>query len=64
MRQGSRLLRRGRLRADIDPEHLALALSSATIGLLSANALLGPLDPEHLEGALTALATMVSAFEN
>ena len=53
----------GRLRADIDPEHLALALSSATIGLLSANALLGPLDPEQLEGALTTLATMVSAFE-
>lgn len=53
----------GRLRADIDPEHLALALSSATIGLLSANALLGPLDAEQLEGALAALATMVSAFE-
>lgn len=53
----------GRLRGDVDPEHLALALSSATIGLLSANALLGPLDSEQLEGALTTLATMVAVFE-
>ncbi|WP_102192977.1 TetR/AcrR family transcriptional regulator [Microbacterium aurantiacum] len=58
-----RLQGQGRLRTDIDAEHLALALSSATIGLLSANALLGPLDPEQLEGAFTALARMVSAFE-
>lgn len=58
-----RLQDQGRLRTDIDAEHLALALSSATIGLLSANALLGPLDTEQLEGAFTALARMVSAFE-
>lgn len=58
-----RLQEQGRLRTDIDAEHLALALSSATIGLLSANAVLGPLDPEQLEGAFTALARMVSAFE-
>lgn len=57
------LQQQGRLRADVDAEHLALALSSTTIGLLSANALLGPLDPENLEGAFNAIARMVSAFE-
>ena len=57
------LQEQGKLRRDIDADHLALALSSATIGLLSANAILGPLDPRQLEGTFTTLARMVSAFE-
>jgi AcrR family transcriptional regulator len=59
----TQLQAQGRLRTDVEAEHLALALSSATIGLLSAKALLGPLDSEQLEGAFTVLARMISAFE-
>ena len=51
------------LAGDVDPEHLAIALSSATIGLLSASRLIGPLNATQLEGAVEALARMVSAFE-
>ncbi|KQM83779.1 TetR/AcrR family transcriptional regulator [Agromyces sp. Leaf222] len=54
---------RGSLIADVSPEHVALALSSATIGLLSANRLLGPLSPADLEGAVEALARMAATFE-
>ncbi|MEV6286307.1 TetR/AcrR family transcriptional regulator [Kribbella sp. NPDC051770] len=53
----------GMLVADVDPEHVALALSSATIGLLSAARLVGPLSAAELEGALDALARMAATFE-
>lgn len=48
---------------DIDPEALALALSSATIGLLSAARLLGPLSPAELEGAIDTIGLMAASFE-
>lgn len=48
---------------DVEPEELALALSSATIGLLSAARLLGPLDRERLEGAIDTIGHMAAAFE-
>ncbi|WP_217183521.1 TetR/AcrR family transcriptional regulator [Streptomyces sp. AC495_CC817] len=53
----------GRLSDAVEPEHLALALSSATIGLLSAARLLGPLDRARLEGAIAALGSMAASFE-
>ncbi|MET4159487.1 helix-turn-helix domain-containing protein [Agromyces sp. PvR057] len=55
---------RGALMADVSPEHVALALSSATIGLLSAGRLLGPMTPAELEGAIEALARMAATFES
>jgi AcrR family transcriptional regulator len=57
------LQRRGALIADVDPEHLGLALSSATIGLLSASRLVGPMTEEQLEGAIETLGRMASTFE-
>lgn len=53
----------GDLDASVDSEGLALALSSATIGLLSASKLLGPLDNSQLQAALTALADLVERLE-
>lgn len=53
---------RGALGA-VDPEALALALSSATIGLLSAGRLIGPVDAAQFAGALDVLAQMVETFE-
>ena len=57
------LQERGMLALDVDPEHLALALSSATIGLLSAAKLIGPVTPAQLEGAIESLARMAATFE-
>ncbi|WP_159501093.1 TetR/AcrR family transcriptional regulator [Microbacterium sp. 18062] len=57
------LQERGMLAADVEPEHLAIALSSATIGLLSAGRLIGPLDAAQIEGAIDVLARMVATFE-
>ena len=57
------LQRQGRIAAEVTPEHLALALSSATIGLLSAARLLGPIGSQELEGAIDALGTMAATFE-
>ncbi|TWD81071.1 TetR family transcriptional regulator [Kribbella amoyensis] len=54
---------RGELVEDVDPEHLALALSSVTIGLLSAAKLLGPVTPAQLEGAVETLTRMVESLE-
>lgn len=48
---------------DIDAEALALALSSATIGLLSAARLLGPLSPAQLEAAIDTIGRMAASFE-
>lgn len=57
------LQRQGQISADVVPEHLALALSSATIGLLSAARLIGPIGPHDLEGAIDALGAMAATFE-
>ncbi|WEK62805.1 MAG: TetR/AcrR family transcriptional regulator [Candidatus Microbacterium colombiense] len=57
------LQQRGAIRAEVDAEHLALALSSATIGLLSAARLIGPLAADDLEGAIDTLGVMAAIFE-
>jgi AcrR family transcriptional regulator len=57
------LQRRGLIVSTVDPEQLALALSSATIGLLSAARLIGPIGTRELEGAIDTLGTMAAAFE-
>jgi AcrR family transcriptional regulator len=54
---------RGQLDEQVDAEALALALSSATIGLLSAARLLGPLSPAQLEGAIDTIGLMTASFE-
>lgn len=54
---------RGMIVSDVAPEDLALALSSTTIGLLSAAALLGPLSASQLEGAIEVAGRMAASFE-
>lgn len=54
---------RGDIDPEIDPAAAALALSSATIGLLSAARLLGPLSPAELESAIDTLGRMAASFE-
>lgn len=49
----------GAVAADIDLDGLAVALSSATLGLLSASSAFGPLTEEQLEGAVGALTQLV-----
>ncbi|PKQ33441.1 MAG: TetR/AcrR family transcriptional regulator [Actinobacteria bacterium HGW-Actinobacteria-11] len=49
--------------ADVDPRSLALALSSTTIGLLSAARLLGPLDRSVLEDTIDTIGRMAATFE-
>lgn len=49
----------GALRVVAPPEAVSLALSAFTIGLLSANALLGPLTPAQLAAAVEVVAAMV-----
>lgn len=58
-----RLQEQGRIVEDVTAEALALALSSATIGLLSAARLLGPLDAAQLESAIDAIGRMAASFE-
>lgn len=48
---------------DIDAEALALALSSTTLGLLTAAKHLGPISREQLEAAVAAIETMVTGLE-
>ncbi|WP_292765827.1 TetR/AcrR family transcriptional regulator [Microbacterium sp. UBA3486] len=55
--------RRGEIVADVDVEALALALSSASIGLLSAARLLGPFDSAQLERAIDTIGRMAETFE-
>ncbi|MCW5953022.1 MAG: TetR/AcrR family transcriptional regulator [Propionibacteriaceae bacterium] len=57
------LQRQGRLSSGLDAEALALALSSATLGLLIASRHLGPLEPGRLRDALLAIETMVALLE-
>lgn len=52
-----------RLDPEVDAEALALALSSATIGLLSAARLFGPLSAAQLDGAIDALGRMAASVE-
>lgn len=49
----------GAIAPDLDLDDLTLALSSITIGLLSASALIGPLTQAQLAGALRAVTTLV-----
>jgi AcrR family transcriptional regulator len=53
----------GRIVEDVTADALALALSSATIGLLSAARLLGPLDAAQLESAIDAIGRMAASLE-
>lgn len=53
----------GEIVADVDVEALALALSSASIGLLSAARLLGPFEPAQLERAIDTIGRMAETFE-
>lgn len=53
----------GRLAADIDAAALALALSSTTLGLISAAKHFGPLSRDDLAGALTAMERLVAGLE-
>ncbi|UPL11798.1 TetR/AcrR family transcriptional regulator [Microbacterium sufflavum] len=57
------LQRRGVVVADVAPESLALALSSATLGLLSAARLLGPLNRDRLESTIDTIGRMAATFE-
>ncbi|XPP25653.1 MAG: TetR/AcrR family transcriptional regulator [Leucobacter sp.] len=54
---------RGALSRRVDATSLALALSSATIGLLTAAKHLGPLTRDNLRSAIEALAMLVSLIE-
>jgi AcrR family transcriptional regulator len=53
----------GRLDPEVDADALALALSSATLGLLSAARVLGPLTADQLGAGIAALGTMVRQLE-
>ena len=53
----------GRFATTVDPEHLSLALSSATVGLLSVAKRFGPITAEQLEGSLHILADMIAVLE-
>lgn len=53
----------GELDAGVDTAALALALSSTTLGLLSAAKHLGPLSREQLAGAITAMELLVAGLE-
>lgn len=54
------LQRSAQLAADVPAEGLALALSSTTIGLLTASRLLGPLDADQLRSAITAIGELIA----
>lgn len=57
------LQEQGRIVPDVEPEALALALSSATLGLLSAARALGPLDRVTLESAIDTVGRMAASLE-
>lgn len=54
---------RGEIAADVDPEALGLALSSTTLGLLTAAKHLGPITRAQLTAAIGAVEALVSAIE-
>lgn len=53
----------GRLVEGVNPDHLALALSSTTIGLLSAARTLGPLTDDAMGGALDVIERILREIE-
>ena len=55
---------RGALSREVDAESLALALSSTTLGLLTAAKHLGPLTRDDLRAAIDAVAVLVSSLES
>lgn len=57
------LQRRGSLSASVDAEALALALSSTTLGLLTAARHLGPLTRDQLGAAIRAVEQLVAGLE-
>ncbi|GEK78856.1 TetR/AcrR family transcriptional regulator [Agrococcus baldri] len=57
------LQERGDLDAAVDAEALGLALSSTTLGLLTAAQHLGPLSREQLGAAIAAMAALVARLE-
>ena len=57
------LQRQGRIVPDVEPEALALALSSATLGLLSAGGMLGPFDRGTLKSVIDTVGRMAASFE-
>ncbi len=57
------LQERGALSPRVDAESLALALSSTTIGLLTAAKHLGPLTRDDLRSAIETVAVLVSSLE-
>ncbi|PRB19178.1 TetR/AcrR family transcriptional regulator [Microbacterium sp. MYb62] len=57
------LQERGEIVPDVDVDALALALSSASIGLLTAAQLLGPFEPAQLERAIDTIGRMAETFE-
>lgn len=58
------LQQQGALSTRVDAESLALALSSTTIGLLTAGKHLGPLTKDDLRSAIEAIAVLVSSLES
>ncbi len=58
------LQQRGDLDPGVDAEGLALALSSTTLGLLSAAQRLGPLTREQLRAAIATMGRLVASLEN
>jgi len=57
------LQERGEIVDDVDVQALALALSSASIGLLTAAQVLGPFEQGQLERAIDTIGRMVETFE-
>lgn len=53
----------GRLDPSLDPDGLALALSSTTLGLLSAARHLGPITSDDLRTAIATVAALVAGHE-
>lgn len=60
----TRLQQRGSIKADVDADALALALSSTTLGLLTAAKHLGPLSRDQLQAAIETMAVLVSSLES
>ncbi|MCT2582144.1 TetR/AcrR family transcriptional regulator [Actinophytocola gossypii] len=57
------LRRRGAFVREVDPEGLALALSSTTLGLLHAARHLGPVTPDQLRSAIESMADLLAVYE-
>ncbi|AUS78167.1 TetR/AcrR family transcriptional regulator [Actinoalloteichus sp. AHMU CJ021] len=51
--------RAGALDAEVDPDALAIVLSSISIGLISASSVVGPISPEQFDRAVELVITLV-----